>query len=236
MIKTTIINNINKDKLLQGSDFKLTNSITLRHPTVQEVVDLEEEYHNYCNPFIFKTEDYRAILYDNGIKYFDVTTWDIFLQNYITELYSKNQNKDNKCPILNAINWWCNNSNYDFILGEEIDNNENKKVILLDKETSTTIDIDVFNSFVKYIKTINCIVNENRYNKNMSEGLLKKLVMQDKKRFNRESKKSYKYQGFLHDYINSIAWGNSVGINIFNIYNLKIYQFYTGLDKLQQIK
>lgn len=216
---------MNKDRMLLGEGLKISDKLEVKHPTLREVILLEDIYLNYLEYFVFRTQDYMVWLYDRGINYYDISEYDIFLKMFEFEEYNNSKN------IHDSLNWWFN-GNFNFKLQQAF---KNKMGILFCSETQTVFDMRMYENMSKYIKCINNITNENKYSK-PGENLLKKLVKKEKERIERKKNKPLKkYSGYLYDIVNSIAWANH-GVNIYNIWDLKLYQFYSGFNKILQIK
>lgn len=217
---------MNKDLILLGCDYFITPKIKVKHPIVREVILLEEKYHEYCQQFLFKNEDFMVQLYDLGFKYYEIDEYEIFLKNYQTELYQ------NKFNIKNSLNFWLD-GNYNFDI---MQSKENKMMILYDKKNDIIIDILAYKKISEFIKLINNISTKNTYNHPGNDKLLKFLVRKEKEKQQRlqVKNKQQTYNGYLHDVINSVSWSNC-GININNVWDLPIYQLYSGIRKIQQI-
>ena len=81
---------IEEIKLLRGDSYKINDKLTIKHPTIKEIVEYgEENYFRLINLFCLKPYDLIVQLYDAGVDYADMTNYDLFLLLYIIDFYKE---------------------------------------------------------------------------------------------------------------------------------------------------
>lgn len=222
---------INKCKLLKGDGFQINKWLTVKQPKINEIIELDDKYNKYCLYFITNTEDFMVQLYDLGIKYYEISMYDIFLKQFESEqlLIEKGENFSKDYVFMSSIlNWWFNgNYNFELVIRNEIP-------ILLESSSSIVLDLYGFEKMTYFIKLINCQRLENKFTK-PGKQLFDMLIKKKKRKLEREKKQKLQKHDILHDLILSLS-SISKTINIFNVWDLGIYQFYSLFRKTQRIR
>lgn len=212
---------ISTSQILHGSDIKINDNITVKNHTLKDIMNFgDKEYFSAVNVFAMRPYDYRIQLYDVGIDYRDLTDFQMCLY-----LYKSN---------IEAIKFILGDYNFQ-ILRKDVTN----EFVLVDTEKMVEIDEATYSIISYYIKTINCIELE-KVRIPANDYAYKDLMKEESKRQKRLAQKKTKQliddDSYLRKYISALAWGNKVGINILNIWELNIYQFFDGIKTVSNQK
>lgn len=91
---------ISKLFLTSGSDLQVTQAVTVRHPTVSDVLSLdggqmcEDLYWSFVSTLLSDPYDYMVYLDDQKIDYESVTAWDVFVLRWYDAKQEYMKNKD----------------------------------------------------------------------------------------------------------------------------------------------
>jgi hypothetical protein len=215
---------LTKAQMLRGDDFVVNERLTIKNHTLGEMIDFgEEKYFSAVNVFLARSFDYMVQLDDSGIDYEKISDFQmcIFLyQDKIVQEYLK--------FLYGDLN---------FEIATKKDTND---VILLDPKNNIIIDEVIYTYISNYLKTVNCIELKKKI-KPANDWVKKELINQERNRIKRALEKKLKQNQFIEDdnlskLISALSWGNSVGINIKNVWDLNLYQFYDGLKTLDKQK
>ena len=78
---------IPKSFLQSGNNLQITDSISFKHPTIQDIIDIDSEhfglyseniYYSMVNVFLTDPYDYMVFLDDKGIDYETVNSFEVF--------------------------------------------------------------------------------------------------------------------------------------------------------------
>ena len=78
---------IPKSFLKSGNNLQITDSISFKHPIIQDIIDIDKEhfglyseniYYSMVNVFLTDPYDYMVFLDDKGIEYEDVNCFEVF--------------------------------------------------------------------------------------------------------------------------------------------------------------
>jgi len=71
---------MNKLQLLKGGHFETSNEIVVKHPKLGDMdVFGEYDYSNFVQLFCASPRDMMVVLFDSGIKFNDISQFDLFL-------------------------------------------------------------------------------------------------------------------------------------------------------------
>lgn len=250
---------INKSFLSSGKDLKLANKIYVKHPTVQEILDIDDSIYSSkiywnmvalltCDPY-----DNMVMLDDIGLDYEECDSFDVFCIQWDNFYKKYNENKEmfdklNFHPIdqiKQALCFFLGNHDFDIsIIENVVDNKTIKDKVLTDRNLiyndesvgatcSYMIDRHMFNYLSEFISCINVIDKSQRINP--ADKNAKRILIEDKRdEIERLKHNQNLDENSLDDYIgktmDGISWGGNGGINVFNVKQLKIYDLFTGFN------
>jgi hypothetical protein len=206
--------NINIDdelKLLRGSSFFM-DGIEIKPFTIAEITDQigYEKYQQLLNIFILEVKD---ILKEVPEELNNINVFDLIVQGRIRELFE---------GLLESICLFLRINNLD-----ELDINENGLVI-----NTKLINSNNWDKLCKIIKMQNCISKQEEEKYNPANEKAREII-EKIKRYKNEMPKKKELITFP-SMISGLAW-KSNNVNIFDVYNLTIYQLYDGLKRLNLI-
>jgi len=208
-------------ELQEGIDYVTQNGIVIHHPTIKEIRKFgEKRYTHAVSIFSSTAYDYMIELEESGTNFLEVSNYDLFLL-----LYNSEESME-VCKIFLQ--------DYTF---ELMVNTDNEEIVLYDNVKNIIIDRLIYEEISAFIKRLNVIpLNPPHDLENLKKKPFLKNLLLDEKKFDRKiaMKKKKIQQSELSNNIGFIVWNNSVGYNYDNIWDLKIYQFYEGLIRLQK--
>lgn len=207
-------------KLLRGDDLKINEKLTLRHLTINEIIDFteehgEENYFSLVNLFIMRPYDLMDKLDDVGIDYESISEYDLFIMLYKTGEYDENLKLLSGCDFKVAID------------------NVAEKLVLYDEEKRVVIDEEAYIKIKQYMLKIHHINLKPQY-KAGNETIKKFRIAQ--KRRQRKAQKNEPYKSQLFDLVSSIVIGSNGAITFSDVWDLPIYTAFTALMKTLKIQ
>lgn len=244
---------IPKSFLQSGNDLQITTSISFKHPTLQEVIDIDKDhlglysenmYYSMVNVFLTDPYDYMVFLDDKGIDYEQVNSFDVFcmlFQDYIKriqssyEIYSEEQ-------ILELLQNNIYFTAFKFFLGIEefyIGKDQDGNDVIGYGNKQFLMDSTIYDYITEFIRKINGIPNsekiypEDEWAKQiLIEDEREKLKKQVRKRENGEQDNNKDRLGNL---ISSLTWSCNGGITPFNRNQLHMYDLIDGINRTDKL-
>jgi hypothetical protein len=203
-------------KLLYGDSVKVFDELYIKNPKLVEIKNLGfEKYNEYINLLCLMPEDIADILlFDMEIWYEDITSWQLFINSYMT---------NEKVRL--AVEW-ITGKNFNFV------NSVNPYLYYENNDKKIFIDEKIFNYIQKIIKIIN-FVPDKRHGYNFKNRIAHEMYLNDEYR-KRKKIKNRKQKIDLSSIISAVAWKSGVGID--RIWDLSIYQLYEGYFRLNNIQ
>lgn len=239
---------IKKSFLESGKDYPLTESLSVKHPTVQEVFDIDEDtdgiyseqiYYSWVNIFICDPYDYMVYLDDLKIDYETVDSFDVFIilyQDMLSKYLALNENEETNKEELNKS--FVNNgyfSAFKFFLGinngfRVLSDENNEKVLAYWEADELLMNRKMYNYVSEFVKQINGITEGQRINP--EDGFAKQILIEDERaRLKKLAKNPTENadNDRLGNMLSAITWGGNGGITPFNRNNLHMYDLIDGI-------
>lgn len=232
---TTMDTKFSKAFLLSGKDFKLTPYITLHHPTVEEILSIDNSsspdnlYWQYVQILLSDPYSNMVMLDDMGKNYLKVSPYEVFVWQWDNCIKSYQENEQ----IYNAygLNPLQNITKaLSFFIKEEHSFSKN----IYKDGTACFFDInnpvcqinkEIFKFIHEWVKAINHIEYTNRINpadENARRILIEDMrdeIKKKKRKGNSENEDS----DFLGNMLSAVSFCENGSITPFNINNCKIY-------------
>ena len=227
---------IHFDKMLMmsGNDYVLTPSITLHHPTISEILQLnngfnsEDIYWRYVQTIMCDPYSNMVMLDDLGIDFMSIKPFDVFIIQWkkLEEDYKTNRNQYDELgykptDIVNqAINFFTAES-HDFAYGVY----ENGEGCIYDlKNKSCHINSRVFDYIYEWLKTINKVDYSNRI-KPADENARRILIEDTRDEIKKQKRRKKKDDnvGYIGSLMSAVSFGGNGSITPFNIKDCKLY-------------
>lgn len=227
--------NFNKMLLMSGDDFKLTDSITLHHPTIGEILTLGNGYHSeniywryihtlMCDPYVN-----MVLLDDLGKNFMEVSPFEMFIIQW-EQLEKDYHNNSSEYDLSNIKPHNLVLSALDFFIVEKheftLRSYEDGTPCLVDIENpNCQIDQEVFDLIYEWLKSINKIDYSDRINPADENARL--ILIEDTrdeiKKAKRRKKKNDDNTEHLGNLMSAISFGGNGVITPFNIKKCKVY-------------
>ena len=137
----------NRKSLLNATSVKITDKLSLRIPTVGEILEDEQSYYNIISSITATPFQYMVQLDDMGIDYTTINDYELFIMLF--QILAKSD--------LSILFGDLNLSD----IGR-YKNNKNNSIVLYSSKNDVIIDELVYSKIVKYIRKINNLKRENR--------------------------------------------------------------------------
>lgn len=199
--------------LLYVTDVKINDSISIRIPSIGEVMDHEEEYYDAIFTIIATPYDMMVQLDDVGIDFTQITDFDLFLL-----MFQHLQSMDT-----GALLW-----NIDLKDFKTAVNEQNGEYILINECTGVIIDRAIHAKICDVLRTI---VNIPRVSKKPGNDEAKRYMLERARiKQRRQAKKKRRSQ--LEEYIVALVNTEQCPYNYETIRDISIFQFYASLTQI----
>lgn len=243
---------IPKSFLLSGNDFKLTDALYVKHPLVQEVLDIddvtdgyksEDLYYMWVSLFICDPYNYMVYLDDKKLDYEKVEPFDLFIMLYkdmckqYEEVYRPMMTEEEyeklflNNPYFQAFKFFLNKDYFMIATdesGESVIGDYDTKSVLMDKEMYSYVS--------EFLKLTNGIVDGERINPEDDFG--KQILIEDKRsELKKQQKKQQeeKENDRLGNLLSAITWSSNGSITPFNRNKLHMYDLVDGISRTDKL-
>lgn len=200
--------------LLYSDSLKVDDDITLRIPTVREVISSDGLYDTIVSTFTATPRDLMVELDDLGISYSDVEEYDLFLMLFQSL-------KDIDTSILFGD---LNIENY------EMAQTESGEVVLLNQETGNYIDKFKYMYLCDTLCKINYISRNNK--KAGNQAASRYLIDKERRKKKRAKRKKKSEENPLNGIIISLVNTSEFKYDYQSVLDLTIYQFNASLHQI----
>lgn len=155
-------------------------SITIYEPTLGNIIELgENAFYSTLSIFTSNTTQYRAVLWDTGIDWNDISDYDLFLMLY------KGINPDASKLLFGDLDW----SKFELTQKQT---DELVKIVLYDQTTGIEVDENVYNHIHQYLQHMFTTFPENEFTKDkmLKEWWIRKDKIQAEKDKNNHTSNS----------------------------------------------
>lgn len=224
-----------KALLMHGEDYQLTDSITLHHPTVGEILSIDQSptpertYWSYVNILLADPYLNMVMLDDMGKNYLETSPYEVFILQWDNFEKDYQENKASydaygmnpSQTIIGAFQFFINGGCC-FQKGIY----ENGDVCFYDKNNpSCQINKEVFECIYEWVKSINKIDYSNRIKP--ADENARRVLIEDMRDEMKKAKKRKKRQDDDSDYfgniMSAVSFCGNGAITPFNMKDCKIY-------------
>lgn len=226
---------ISKLFLLSGSDLRLTAAAIVKHPTVTDILAInngywcEEYYWAYISAILSDPYDYMVYLDDKKIDYETVTPFFVFSLRWADLHMNKDKTNDDAAFLEEALTFFFGPHKFRIIPFQG-------KSFLIDEEDPTwIIDDNLFNLVCDFLIQINCIERTDKI-RPASPGA-KKILIDDMRREQKRKAKDKKAQkpiSHIGDALATVLAGGAGAITPANYANTHIYQLLASSHSIQK--
>ncbi len=244
---------IPKSFLQSGNDLKITASIRFKHPTLQEVIDIDKDhfglysenmYYDMVNVFLTDPYDYMVFLDDKGIDYESVKPFDVFcmlFKDYINKILKlSDQLTDEQLNIMFQNNIYF--SAFKFFLGVEsffISKDSEGNDVIGYGDSQFLMDSTTYDYVAEFVRKVNGITDSERINP--EDEWAKQILIDDEREKLKKQAKKREEDGDdanndrLGKFISSITWSCNGGITPFNRNQLHMYDLIDGVNRTDKL-
>lgn len=201
-------------QLYFGNDYKINDKITIKQPTIGNIVDFGEEKYFYMAQVLTSIpSDMKSILWDMGIDYEKISDFELFI------MLSKSLTKDDTYLLLGDI---------DLSKFKAYKRSDNDEIVMYDEVNDITIDTHIYLLMSEHIRKMHGF--KKKIEKAGNEFTKKILIQED--RDNRLINKNKEFKSILKPLISSML--NSEGFK-YKLHELKQVGLCEFMDSVQRI-
>lgn len=244
---------ISKSFLQSGNDLQITDSISFKHPILQDVIDIDKEhlglysenmYYSMVNVFLTDPYDYMVFLDDKGIDYETVKPFDVFCMLF-NDYIEKIQSFTNGCSEEQLLSLFQNNIYFNavkFFFG--IDNffiakDFNGEKVIGYGDGKFLLNSDIYDYITEFVRKINGIPDTEKIYPE-DEWAKQILIEDERERLKKQAKKREKGEeetnkDRLGNLISSLTWSCNGGVTPFNRNQLHMYDLIDGINRTDKL-
>lgn len=244
---------IQKSFLQSGKDLQITKSLSFKHPTVQEIFDLDKTtnglqseniYYGMINVFLTDPYLYMVYLDDKELDYEKVKPFELFILLY-KDYVEKMKSLYEVYPEEQADEIFRNNiyfKAFNFFLGVDVffvAKDENGNDVLGYGDRQLLMDSDIYDYIYEFVKGVNGIQDGERINP--SDEFAKKVLIDDEReKLAKQAKKKDKddeepNNNRLGNLLSSVTWACNGGVTPFNRKELHMYDLVEGVQRTDKL-
>jgi len=199
--------------MLYQTEHKINEYISVKIPTLDEILDNEDEYYGTIALIVSTPYDMMVQLDDINIDFTQINEWDLFCL-----LFNELQSRD-----LSMIFGDLNLGDFKTAV-----NKQNGNIVLRNPKTGAVIDRAIHGKISRFLREI--LHLEKNDKKPANEEAKKYMIERARKRLNRNKKRLEKSQ--LEDYIIALVNTSEFPYDYTSVRGLTIYQFYASLHQI----
>lgn len=244
---------IPKSFLQSGNDLRITKSINFKHPTIQDVIDIDKEhlglysedmYYSMVNVFLTDPYDYMVYLDDKGIDYETIKPFDVFCLLF-NDYLDKIKKISDECSQEQLLLLFQNNIYFiafKFFLGVDnffiVKDTDGNSVICYG-DNQFLINSDTYDYITEFIRKINGIPDTEKIYP--EDEWAKQILLEDEReRLKKQARKREKSEeetnkDRLGNLISSLTWSCNGGVTPFNRNQLHMYDLIDGINRTDKL-
>lgn len=207
---------IDEARLLRGGDIVINDFITVRQPTLNEIVDYgEQRFFSIFYSFCAIPSDMKSMLYDAGLDFMQLSDWQLFI------MLTHSMTIEDTSIII---------PNIEFSKMELMQVNDTGEVVLSDG--NIVITESVYLQFIDYVRNqIGYILKREKAANNLTKQV---LIEQD--RMNRSASLKKDYSSILNPIVISLVNTEEFGYTYQTVYDITLYQLFKSFYQIQKKK
>ena len=208
---------IDEARVLRGADIAIDDIITVRQPTLNEIVNVgERKFFSEMYSFCAIPSDMKSVLDDAGIDFMETSDWSLFL------MLSRNMSYEITSLVI---------PNIDFAKLDFMQVNGTDEVVLSDGN-STVITEAMYSKFIPYVRALvgYTLKREKAANK------FTKQVLIDEDRNKRKEGANKPYESTLNPMIISLVNTEEFTYDYSTVYDLTFFQLFRSFIQIQKKK
>lgn len=195
---------------------KINEFITIKIPTVGEILENHEEYYETVSVLISTPYSMMVQLDDVGIDFTQISDWDLFCM-----LFPEIQKKDTSKIFIDL-----NLNDFDFAM-----KNDSGEIILYNEKNGAVIDRSVYRKISNYISKMLNLERENKVpgNEAAKKYMIERARIKQKRMMRKQNNSELSN---LEKYIISLVNTAEFPYDYETVLNITIYQFYASMRQI----
>lgn len=211
---------LNKLNLLAGDSIQITDWLSLRQPTIEEIRKYgEDEFYSTAWTLCSSPWDMPSMLDDVGIDFMQISEWDFFRILLTIVDPSKLQ------ILMGDVNF------QEFQPMKEYTSDGNEKVVLYRPSDQVVFDEDMYNTFIAYLREL--IGFSHKGKKAANKATAKIMIIDDRKERQRAAKKPKDNTSMIFDIILSLVNTEEFSYTYETVFGLTLYQLMKSFIQIQ---
>ena len=199
--------------LLYEKSYKINDYISIRIPTLEEIIKNEEEYFGIVSMIVATPYDLMVQLDDAHIDFAKINDWELFCL-----LFKDLQTRDLSLVF----------DNLDLREFEAAVNKQNGNMVLLNRKTGAIIDRAIHDQICRFLRNILGI--EKNVKKPANEEGRKFMIERARIKLKRKMRQTHKSE--LEKYIVALVNTSEFPYDYESVLKITIYQFYASLHQI----
>lgn len=204
----------NNKSLLKLSSVNILPNLSIRIPTVGEILENEQHYYSLISSLTATPFQYMVQLDDMGIDFMKITEYELFMMLF---------------PLLSKGDMGILFGDTDLSDITMCKNNQNDMFVLHSKKNNITIDEFAYNQIADVIRKINCLKKDNR--KPGNDEAKEFRIKLERKKQKRNSNKPY--EPYLEKLVIALVNRPEFKYNYKTVEDLTIYQFNQSFEQIK---
>lgn len=204
----------NSKSLLKLSSVNILPNLSIRIPTVGEILENEQHYYSLISSLTATPFQYMVQLDDMGIDFTKITEYELFMMLF---------------PLLSQGDIGILFGDTDLSDITMCKNNQNDMFVLHSKKNNITIDEFAYNQIADVIRKINCLKKDNR--KPGNDEAKEFRIKLERKKQKRNSNKPY--EPYLEKLVIALVNRPEFKYNYKTVEDLTIYQFNQSFEQIK---
>lgn len=240
---------ISKSFLQSGKPLQITKTVYCKHPTIQEILDIDFEHFGlhseeiyYSMVGLFQTDPYIYMVFldDHGVDYETVNSFEVFVllySEYMNKIISlQDEMSEDKISYLLHNNIYTRTFKFFFGIDDfYIANDEDGNTVIAYGNGNFLFDKDTYKYIEEFIKRINGMPEIDKIYP--EDNIAKQILLEDERaKLKNKAKKEQNENDHenisrLGDLLSNVTWVSNGGITPFNRTELHIYDLIDALHK-----
>lgn len=241
---------IPKSFLQSGCNLQVTNTITFKHPTIQDIMDIDKDHFGlysenlyYAMVNVFLTDPYTYMVYldDKGIDYETVSPFDVFcllFNDYTARIISINENSTD-VTLMELFKSSIYFKAFHFFMGIEefyIAKDQNSNNILAYGNNQYLMNSSTYDVIAEFVKKVNGIPDEDKIYPE-DEWAKQILIEDEREKIKKQATKAKEEinHNRLGNLLSAVTWSCNGGITPFNRNQLHMYDLIDGIHRTDKL-
>lgn len=212
------VNNDDALKMYFGYDYIINDKISIRQPTIGEIVEFgEEKYFSVAQTLTAIPSDMKSILFDMNIDYEEISDFELFI------MLTRQLTRDDTYLLLGDLDL----SEFTIYI-----NQENEELVMGDEKKDIIIDRHIYLLMSNQIRKMHNF--EMKIEKSANEFTKKILIEEDREK--RQIYKNKKFKSILKPTISSLVNSSGFKYKLHEVKDIGLCELMDSIQRIQIIK